>query len=124
MYRIRVEKLAKNGEWMPCEGEEEIEGNGYVLFVARRDEDDISCKSHIHDVTSFEIVGMLAGNEYLRKEVMMAALAIPQAWAASPWLKHAHMLVLNEQSRVKLGGFTLTYSEEIGLQWEKEGDEA
>lgn len=55
---------------------------------------------------------------------LMAALALPDAWAASPLLKHARLLVLDEQSRVTLGGFTLTYSEEIGLQWEKEGDEA
>ena len=57
-------------------------------------------------------------------DVLMASLAIPDAWAASPWLKHARMLVLDEQSRATLGGFTLTYSEEMGLQWEKEGDKA
>ena len=54
---------------------------------------------------------------------LMAALAIPDAWAAAPLLKHAHLLVLDEQLRAGLGRFILTYSEEIGLQWEKEGVE-
>ena len=48
-------------------------------------------------------------------------LAVPPAWAASPWFRYAHMLVLNSQLEIRIGGIDIWYSKTMGLQWRKDG---
>ena len=51
------------------------------------------------------------------------AVAVPQVWEKSPWLKRSHMLVLDDRLEMILCGHILHYSKEDGLKWEMENME-
>ena len=53
---------------------------------------------------------------------LIQILDIPPAWKSSPWLKRSHLLILNENLRTEVGGLVLTYSEKMGLLWQKESE--
>ena len=56
-------------------------------------------------------------------EELQNALRLPDAWEKTPLLKRSHMLVLDERLQTKLDGIVLKYTEDLGLQWLKEGEE-
>ena len=72
-------------------------------------------------------IGLPAGlTRILEKELtwdgLQDKLAMPKEWETSPWLKQAHLVILDDAFQAEIGSVRLLYSEEMGMQWEREGE--
>ena len=98
---------------------EKEEGEAWKLDTCPSEED---CRKLLAQRISFSAGLLMALQRDMTWNELLARLAIPEAWEASPWMKRAHMLVLDQQQQARIGGVLLTYSKEIGLQWRKDGE--
>ena len=55
-------------------------------------------------------------------ERLREMLALPEPWRLSPWLRHAHLLVLDENLTAVLDDIILTYRMDTGLEYKKRGE--
>jgi hypothetical protein len=49
------------------------------------------------------------------------SLETPAGWARHPWLRRSKPLLFNESGQTELGGFSMQYSSELGLEVETVG---
>ena len=98
---------------------EKEEGETWKLDTCPSEED---CRKLLAQRISFSAGLLMALQRDMTWNELLARLAIPEAWEASPWMKRSHMLMLDQQQQARIGGVILTYSKEIGLQWRKDGE--
>ena len=98
---------------------EKEEGETWKLDTCPSEED---CRKLLAQRISFSAGLLMALQRDMTWNELLASLAIPEVWEASPWMKRTHMLMLDQHQQARIGGVLLTYSKEIGLQWRKDGE--
>ena len=53
---------------------------------------------------------------------LCAALMVPESWRQSTWLRHTHLLILDDQLTADIGSMAVKYQRETGLEYSKRGD--